>query len=386
MDDYTHLIVLNTWGVINSFGAFQSYYVDSLSRPPSDVAWIGSIQVFLLFFIGVFTGRLTDAGFFRPLAVLGSLLTVAGTMASSVCTQYWQILLAQGVCVGLGNGCLFCPAVAVSTSYFDKRRSIAIGLTACGSATGGVLYPSIVRELLPRLGLAWTIRIIGFLQLAGLIVGVVTIRPRLPPRRSGRLVEWAIFKEAQFVYFAVGSFLCFWGIYFALFYAAAYAREVQNMAYTTSLDLVMIMSAISILGRLIPNYLADRFGALTVFVPTAGLSALTVFSWIAVNSKSGLYTWVAFSGPCLGGMQSMFPAALASLTPDASKQGARLGMMFTIISFAVLTGTPISGALITSAGGRYIGAQVFAGSVLAAGAAFLGLAEVIERRKSPHMK
>jgi MFS family permease len=171
------------------------------------VAWIGSVQVFLLFFVGVFTGRLADAGFFRPLAVLGSMLIVAGTMASSVCTQYWQILLAQGVCVGLGNGCLFCPVVAVSSSYFDKHRSIAIGLQACGSATGGVVYPSIVRELLPRLGLAWTIRIIGFLQLAGLIVGVVTVRPRLPPRQSGRLVEWAVFKEAQFVYFALGSFL-----------------------------------------------------------------------------------------------------------------------------------------------------------------------------------
>ena len=51
---------------MNSFGVFQTYYVDFLGRSVSDVSWIGSIQVFLTFFIGTFTGRLTDAGYFRP--------------------------------------------------------------------------------------------------------------------------------------------------------------------------------------------------------------------------------------------------------------------------------------------------------------------------------
>lgn len=51
---------------MNSFGVFQTYYVNSLGKSPSDISWIGSIQVFLVFFIGTFTGRLTDAGYFRP--------------------------------------------------------------------------------------------------------------------------------------------------------------------------------------------------------------------------------------------------------------------------------------------------------------------------------
>ena len=61
-------------GFINSFGVFQTYYVTALSRPPSDIAWIGSIQVFLLFFIGTFTGRLTDAGYFRQVFLVGSFM------------------------------------------------------------------------------------------------------------------------------------------------------------------------------------------------------------------------------------------------------------------------------------------------------------------------
>lgn len=57
-----HLVIMNTWGYINSFGVFQTYYSTELGLPPATISWIGSIQVFLLFFIGTFTGRITDAG------------------------------------------------------------------------------------------------------------------------------------------------------------------------------------------------------------------------------------------------------------------------------------------------------------------------------------
>jgi MFS family permease len=384
-------------GVINSFGVFQSYYVEALQRPPSDIAWIGSIEVFFLFFIGTFTGRLTDAGFFLPISILGSILVVAGTLVTSACTQYWQVFLAQGVCVGLGNGCLFCPAIAIISTYFQKYRSIAIGLTACGSVTGGLVFPGIVRELLPRLGFSWTLRVIGLIQAGCFVISLLSLKPRIPPRKSGRLVEWSAFKELEYTYYALGAFMvrfpvccllsaniksqCFWGVYFAFFFIAAYARDIQGMTYSKSLDVIMVMSGVGILGRLVPNYFGDRIGALTVFVPTAGLGALLVWCWIIVNSQSGLYVWAAVSGPALGGIQAMFPSALASLTTDPSKQGTRIGMVFTIVSFAVLTGTPIAGTLISAMNGRYIGAQAFAGACLTLGTGFLAVSREVKKRK-----
>lgn len=39
-----HLIVLNTWGYINSFGVFQSYYVATLGHPPSDISWVRTFR------------------------------------------------------------------------------------------------------------------------------------------------------------------------------------------------------------------------------------------------------------------------------------------------------------------------------------------------------
>lgn len=205
-----HLIIVNTWGYINSFGVFQAYYSSALNLPPSTISWIGSIQVFLLFFIGTFTGRLTDAGYFRPTILVGSTFQILGIFATSACTEYWQIFLAQGVCMGIGNGCLFCPALATVSTYFSKKRSLAIGMTACGSATGGLIFPAMARQLLPTVGFGWTIRAIGFVQLVSLILANLGLKRRIPPRKTGALVEWAAFEELEYTFYAAGSFTVSW--------------------------------------------------------------------------------------------------------------------------------------------------------------------------------
>ncbi|KAI3544191.1 riboflavin transporter MCH5 [Colletotrichum abscissum] len=382
----TFLVVMNTWGMINSFGAFQSYYVQTLDRSPSDISWIGSVEIFLLFSIGTFTGRLTDAGYFRPVAAAGSVLVVAGTLAASACTRYWQLLLAQGVCVGLGNGCLFCPAVALVSTYFAKRRAFAIGITACGSGAGGVVFPVVIREMLPRAGFGWTMRTLGFIQAAALFTALSCLKPRVPPRKTGSLLEWAAFRELEYTFYAVGASLCFWASYIVFFFLAAYARDIQGASYDTSLDLLIIANGVGILGRLVLNSLADRVGNLTMFVPTAGAAAVLAYCWAALpiassSSRVGLYVWAALSGIALGGIQALFPSALASLTADPRKQGARIGMVFTIVSVSVLTGPPIAGALVSALGGRYLGAQMFAGSSLMLGMVFIFSAREAKRKR-----
>jgi hypothetical protein len=44
-----------------------------------------------------------------------------------------------------------------------------------------------------------------------------------------------------------------------------------------------------------------------------------------------------------------------------------MGMVFSVVSFACLTGPPLSGALIERNQGRYLHAQIFAGSAVMCG-------------------
>ncbi|KAF8243155.1 MFS monocarboxylate transporter-like protein [Wilcoxina mikolae CBS 423.85] len=372
-----HLTIFTTWGFINSFGVFQAYYVDALNSPPSTVSWIGSIQIFLLFLLGSITGRALDGGFFFAVYRTGCFCVILGVFMTSLGTQYWHIFVSQGLLCGIGSGMIFCPSIALCSTYFQKRRSLALGMCASGSATGGIIIPLMVQKLLPRVGFPWTIRALGFVCLFLLIISNTIMRPRLPPRKTGSLVEWAAFKEPQYTLFAIGMFLSFLGLYFAFFYVSAFAKTRLYMSQDDAFNTLIVMNAVGLPGRLIPNYLADRtFGPLNLLVPVALMVGALLLCWIAVFNHTGLIVWAAFYGVFAAGIQSLFPATLSSLTTDLTKSGTRLGMVFSIVSFACLTGTPIGGAIIQSQLGEYWGGQVFAGCCVLAGGCVLAGARI----------
>ena len=94
------------------------------------------MQPFLLLFVGVLSGPLYDAGYFKALIVGGNLLVVFGLMMTSLCKEYWQAILAQGVTFGTGYGLLFIPGVSILPQYFVKRRVLASGIASAGSGFG----------------------------------------------------------------------------------------------------------------------------------------------------------------------------------------------------------------------------------------------------------
>jgi hypothetical protein len=63
-------------------------------------------------------------------------------MMTSLVKQYYQAFLAQGGCFGIGAGMLFVPSIAVVSTYFDKYRSISVGVAITGSSLGEYLPPA----------------------------------------------------------------------------------------------------------------------------------------------------------------------------------------------------------------------------------------------------
>lgn len=215
-----HLIMFNSWGYINSFGVFQSYYATTLAVSPSAVSWVGSVQIFLIFFVGAFSGRATDAGYYHHVLVAGSVLQVLGVFMTSLSTAYWQLFLSQGICTGLGDGLVFCPTIALLATYFAKRRAMAIAINAAGAGTGGIVFPLIARQLLSRIGFQWTMRTMGFVMLFNVVIILSLARTRLPPRKVGPFVEWSAWRELPYSLFCAGMFLIFWALFFAYYYVS----------------------------------------------------------------------------------------------------------------------------------------------------------------------
>ena len=174
----------------------------------------------------------------------------------------------------------------------------------------------------------------------------------------------------------------FWGVYFAFYYIGSFARTTIDLPYAESINLLIVLNGVGTLARIVPNHLADRyFGPLNTLIPVVIASSLLCFCWIAVSSRSALYAWAVIYGIVGAAIQSLFPATLSSLTTDLRMAGTRMGMVFTLVSFAVLTGPPIAGQLIQKKGGQYTYAQIFAGVDLLIGSAFLLAARRARSRK-----
>lgn len=94
------------------------------------------MQGFLLLFVSVITGPLYDAGYLRALVYGGTSLTIFGMMMTSICQTYVELLVAQGIVVGVGDGLLFLPSIVIVSQYFDRRRALATGIASMGSSIG----------------------------------------------------------------------------------------------------------------------------------------------------------------------------------------------------------------------------------------------------------
>ncbi|CAI7607462.1 unnamed protein product [Penicillium palitans] len=371
------LLVLNTWGLANSFGIFQSYYTTTLlpESNPSAISWIGSIQGFLLLFVGVLCGRAFDAGYFFPVLSLGIFLEVFGMMTTSLSTKYYQIFLAQGISVGLGSGCLFTPAISLVGTYFSTRRSLATGIAASGSSVGGIFYPIVLRRLIVQVGFPWAVRAMAFIMLGTLGMGLALLRPRLPPRRSGPLVDFAAFKDPAYTTFVIGLALGFTAFFIPFFYAESYALNI-GVESELSFYILSIMNAGGMIGRMLPNAIADKIGNLNVIVPCGYISGIIVLAWVSAKSQANFIATSFLYSFFSGGLMALPPAVLVGLTPDLSQVGVRVGMALSVGSLGVLIGSPIAGAILSSQshpeeGLNLSGTLVFTGVVLLATGGFM---------------
>jgi nitrate/nitrite transporter NarK len=83
----------------------------------------------------MFSGRALDAGRILPSTIMvGIVFQLVGIFTMSVAKTYWQLLLTQGICTGIGGGIFFVLIVGLCNTYFAKRRGLALGTVTSGNS------------------------------------------------------------------------------------------------------------------------------------------------------------------------------------------------------------------------------------------------------------
>ncbi|KAH9849483.1 MFS general substrate transporter [Lenzites betulinus] len=367
------LALFCTFGQLNSFGTFQTWYAEHQLRhlPPSTIAWIGSLQLWIFFFSGGFIGRIFDAHGPRVIMIPGTIVLVFSTMMTSLSSKYYQYILAQGILFGLGVGMMFYPSLAAISTHFAKYRGTALGIAFAGSGVGGVVYPIMFQHLFERVGFGWAVRISGFISLAACCIAVLTITSlRAPTQQKTPSLGLALFRDVPFMLVVGGSILICLGLFIPFFYIADYAKD-NNISANTIFYILSAMNGGGILGRLAPPLLSDAVGRYNVIVPCAflmGLSAL-VF-WIFAKTLVAIILFAVVYGFFSGAFIAMLIPCVAQIS-QLSEIGTKIGVLYSIISFAALAGGPAAGALLRAGHGSYTGMIVLCGVSNVAGAVFM---------------
>jgi MFS family permease len=427
------LLFLNTWGLFSAFGTFQAYYSVILlpSTSSAFITLIGTLSGFLLCAVPLaclllFRSNTTFHLPIRTLVLTGTLLITLGLLLSSLSTTLWHLLITQGLCCGLGGGCLFSVAMEIllstSASFArarqQRRRALALGLAMVGAAVGGIIYPLVFRGLLPQLGFAWAVRAVAIVALCTLVVPCVVViygrraAPQnaltTPPKEQQQQSEKVspittplptlLTNRSTILTFNLVVLLLSAAVLIPHFQIESFASH-RGMPFSASM--LPLINFGSLPGLLIPFLLTlnnnlDSIHPLYILACPASAGALLAFLWSAIppHAAALLAVWCVCYGFCVGAGTGLLAVVIGEMTPSpassssssphssassqtsASPSAANLQSILTLLpaGLGLLLGGPISSLLIAhqsvseASSGKFLSAQILCGILFTCGA------------------
>jgi MFS family permease len=148
--------------LVNAFGVMLTSLCDEFHWSRGQVSLGFTLATLTAMLTMPLTGWLTDRlGARRPILVC---MTIFGALYASLyflAPQLWH-LYAVFLLLGLvGPGTSAVPHASLISRWFTERRGLALGVAMCGTALGGVIWPSATQGLLDRFGWRNTYAISG---------------------------------------------------------------------------------------------------------------------------------------------------------------------------------------------------------------------------------
>lgn len=228
-------LMFNSWGLVNAYGTFGSYYLQHLFVPTTAVKvnLIGALDCAIVLGLSGIVGRLLDAGFIRYCLGTGTVFVAAGMFMLGPINagsgpghgDYGLTVLAQGVITALGMSCFFVASSQIVATWFKKRKSVAVGLVACGASIAGLVYPVTTKFILQVGGFETAALADAGICLATCIFAFIFARPN-PKHVFNKPQSWLAketwidphaFQNPAFWFFTAAIAFMFFGFY-AIFF------------------------------------------------------------------------------------------------------------------------------------------------------------------------
>jgi MFS family permease len=377
------VVMFTTCGQIFTFGVYQALYetmakeqdTPFTGNSSAKISLIGTLGIALMSLGGPLAMAWSKVYSPRLVIIAGSITFGIGYILASFSKTLWQFAITQGILCGIGTCLSYVPTMAVAPTWFNKHRALAMGIIISGSGVGGMIWPPVLRALITKVGVQYTLRIsacitILITPLAGWVLKwepTIERQVQIQTQGSSRsrrwtntpLVNWQVASSRRFIVQAVGSFLQSAAYSTPLFYLAAFARSL-GYSENTAANFITLSNAANFASRIVIGWAADRFGRLNALFVTTLLTAVAIFTfWLpsaVVDPTSGskanilFIVFVVFYGCFASTYISLFPASLIELF-GVQHYTSINGALYLVRGIGALLGIPLTGLLIPTSSG-----------------------------------
>ncbi|WP_173931590.1 MFS transporter [Chelativorans sp. Marseille-P2723] len=292
----------------------------------------------------VIIGRYVDRlGIAIPMAAAGVSLGL-GFILSAFAQSLWQFVFLQAL-VGLGASTAFGPLIADISHWFERHRGVAVAAAASGNYAAGVVWPTMMKFMLPDIGWRMTFLCIGLFCIVTIVPMTLLLRARPPAPSAGNLPRKRGIRQRPdsppFSPAVLQSLLVVAGLACCV---AMSMPQVHIVAYCMDLgygvargaEMLSLMLAGGILSRLASGVLADHIGGVRTLLIGSVLQGLSLLLYIPFNGLTSLYIVSLVFGLAQGGIVPCYAIIIREYLP-AHEAGQRVGIiiMATIVGMAV---------------------------------------------------
>jgi MFS family permease len=333
------------WSVVVSLPAVQAEFAVPRAEAtlPFTLAMVG-------FAIGgVIMGRLLDlAGVLGPLTV-GAIALSAGYLGAASAGSLLVFALAHAV-IGFGSSVTFGPLMADISNWFVRRRGVAVTLCSAGNYLAGTVWPPLVQQCIALYGWRETHVGIGlFSGAAMLLIGLVAMRARAPAvalssnsaSRISSPAALGLTPGALQILLALASVCCCVAMSMPQVHIIAYCGDL-GYGVARGADMLALMMAFGIVGRVGSGFIADRIGGLPTLMLGSALQGVALLLYLLYDGLISLYVVSALFGLFQGGIVPSYAIIVREYFP-AKEAGTRVGIILMMSLFGMALGGWLSG-------------------------------------------
>ena len=337
------------FGIAYSYGTFLEEMRADFGIGRAAGATFFSLTALLYFGLGGIAGAAGDRFGQRRVLVVGAVALGAGLVVTSRAASLGLALAAYGLGVGIGVACAYVPMVALVGAWFERRRTLALGVAVAGIGLGTLTIPPATAALIEEIG--WRD---SYLVLAAVGVGVLAlcalaaVPAPVGERAVGASLRHAL-RDSEYRRLYVATALLGVPLFVPFVYLPSYAEE-RGVDPVLAAGLIGAIGTASVAGRLALGALAGSFGLLRVFRGCFLAMALSFALWlVADGSYPVLLLFAIVLGVGYGGYVALAPAVVAERF-GVERLGALLGVLYTSAGIGTAVGAPAAGAIIDAGG------------------------------------